>query len=77
MNVQDIKDKIKSNAFHCDVAVDKDICSTCVFARDNLSCGGYSYLFDFAAIKKSKVRTLKGLLKFKSKNNNYKYPKLK
>ena len=80
MNVQDIKDKIKYGSFDCGVEIHSNkICETCVFVRDNNlhHCGEYSNLFDFEAIKLSKVRTLKGLLKFKRKTNNYKYPKLK
>ena len=74
MNIKDIKNRIKNDTFDC-VGI---TCTICPFTTDiDLDCGGHPSCFDFDAIKASKVSTLKGLLRFKSKTNNYKYPKLK
>lgn len=74
MDIQYIKKRINGKVFICTTKH----CTNCVFyIKEETTCGGTNLDFDFKAIKASKVRTLKGLLKFKSKTNNYKYPKLK
>ena len=74
MNVKEIKERIVDECvFDCNL-ID---CSECPFVTDSDECGGHDYNFDFRAIKLSKVRTLRGLLKYKiTENSNNKYPNL-
>ena len=72
MEIAEIKDRIDNGHFMCD-----DMrCKECVFTSRFGRCGGYTYDFDFNAIKNSRVRTLKGILKYKKENNINSYPKL-
>ncbi len=76
LKVKEIKSRISIDeedhiSFYCNEIK----CSQCPFYVEP-NCGGMFYLFDFKAIKDSKVRTLKGLLKFKTSKNNYKYQRL-
>jgi len=75
MDIKEIKDRIWVEGFNC-INVS---CEHCPFLSDleSLRCGGGNESFDFKAIKVSKVKTLKGLLKYKCKDNINKYPKLK
>lgn len=81
ITIKDIKHLIITHCNYTHFDCRTIICGDCPFnlnyRHDMYFCGGYDNHFNWKDMKTSKVRTLKGLLKFKHPNNNKEYPNLK